>query len=90
MLGSVKRPAIRQILQIGDEFDVPLVVALGKPAETIVIEDAVAGEPTTYYRNPDGSHHVPKRLLEDIEAWLAEEPNHHQVLVVREQLFGDG
>lgn len=66
MLGSVKRPAIAEILQIGDELDVALVVALGKPAETVVIEDAAAGEPTTYYRKPDGSHHVPKRILEDI------------------------
>ena len=31
-----------------------------------------------------------KRLLADIEAWLAEKPDHHQVQVVREELFGNG
>lgn len=53
------------------DFDIParyvplLVIALGTPAETVVLEDAdeIA---VPYYRDADNVHHVPKRKLEDI------------------------
>ena len=43
-----------------------MVLAVGEPAETVVIEDLTPGGSTGYYRTPDGTHHVPKRRLEDI------------------------
>ena len=42
-----------------------LVIALGVPKEVVVIEDAKDGE-IRYWRDADGVHHVPKRLLSDI------------------------
>jgi len=41
------------------------VIALGKPAETVQLVEAVDGK-TTYYRDENGVHYVPKRPLEDI------------------------
>lgn len=43
-----------------------LVIALGVPAETVVLEKAAAEEGLDYWRGPDGVHHVPKRALADV------------------------
>ncbi len=44
-----------------------LVVAFGVPAETVVLEGLTGDDPsTTYWRDADGVHHVPKRPLEDV------------------------
>ena len=41
-----------------------LVVALGEPDETVVLEDLPADGRTAYYRDENGVHHVPKRTLD--------------------------
>lgn len=41
------------------------VVALGKPAETVVLEGGTPA-PSPYWRDADGVHHVPKRPLDEI------------------------
>lgn len=66
MLGAVNRPALGEILALREDLDIELVIALGKPAETIVLEDAEPGQALAYYREPDGTHHVPKRTLDEI------------------------
>ena len=43
-----------------------LIVALGKPDETIVLEEVAEGESLQYYRDENDVHHVPKRRLEDV------------------------
>ncbi|MCR5370539.1 MAG: nitroreductase family protein [Clostridium sp.] len=43
-----------------------MVIAIGEPAETVVLEELPPGQSTVYYRTSDGAHHVPKRRLEDI------------------------
>ena len=42
------------------------MLALGKPAETVVLAPLNADGSTTYYRDKDQVHYVPKRCLEDI------------------------
>ena len=42
------------------------VIALGKPAETIVLEEARNPEEVKYWRDEEGRHHVPKRPLEEL------------------------
>jgi nitroreductase len=66
MLGAIDRDGIRRTFTIPDTMEVLLVVALGVPAETCVLEDAPSGGSITYYRTPDDVHHVPKRPMEDI------------------------
>lgn len=73
MLGAIKRPALRSALSVAEELDIGLVIALGTPAERIVLEDAAPGASTTYYREDDGSHHVPKRTLGEIVVGQFEE-----------------
>ncbi len=65
MLGSIMREKIRESFSINEKYDIPLVIALGKPAEKVVIEDIESGD-THYYRDADDTHHVPKRKVEEL------------------------
>ncbi len=70
ILGSINREQLRQVLKIPERFDILLVVALGKPAETVVIDDLAPGGDIKYYRDPEDIHHVPKRGVEEL-VWAA-------------------
>ena len=43
-----------------------LVIALGKPDETVILEDLPADGKTAYYRDENGVHHVPKRTMDEL------------------------
>ncbi|MEA3392713.1 MAG: nitroreductase family protein, partial [Candidatus Marinimicrobia bacterium] len=49
MLGSIKREKIRESFLINEKYEIPLVIALGKPTEKVVIDDIDSGD-THYYR----------------------------------------
>lgn len=66
MLGSIQRDRIKKVLNVPDPYRVNLVVALGKPAEKVVIEEVSAGADLNYYRTADEVHHVPKLQLKDV------------------------
>ena len=66
MIGSINRERLRKDLNIPDHFEILLVVALGKPMETVVLEDVGADGDIKYWRDSEGVHHVPKRKLDDI------------------------
>ena len=66
MIGSIQREAIRNEFKIPHRYDVLLVVALGLPAETCVLETAAPGGDVTYYRDAESVHHVPKRRLDEV------------------------
>lgn len=66
MLGSVRREALHASLNLPAQWAIRLVVALGRPAETVTLEDPRPDGSLTYYRSAGGSHHVPKRRLADI------------------------
>ena len=65
MIGSFDHDAILKEFSLPDTLQPELVVALGKPDETIVLEDAEGGE-VSYYRDAQDVHHVPKLLLEEL------------------------
>ncbi|MEA2078007.1 MAG: nitroreductase family protein [Candidatus Marinimicrobia bacterium] len=65
MLGSIKREMIRKVFSIENKYDIPLVIALGKPAEKVVIED-IQADNTHYYRDTNNVHHVPKRTVDKL------------------------
>jgi nitroreductase len=65
MLGSIKREKIRKSFLIDEKYEIPLVIALGKPAEKVVVEDIDSGD-THYYRDADETHHVPKRKVDEL------------------------
>lgn len=66
MIGSIKRVPLRAVLDIPERYDIKLVLALGKPAETVVVETVGADGDIKYWRDADGVHHVPKRSLDDL------------------------
>lgn len=65
IIAAVKRPELHSILGLPEHLKILNVIALGKPAETVVIEEMKDGQ-YKYWRTPDGTHHVPKRPLEEI------------------------
>ncbi len=66
MIGAIKKEELRKSLNVPLNYEILLVVALGKPKETVVIETVGADKSTKYWRDSQGIHHVPKRALEDI------------------------
>ena len=66
MIGSIDRKALGAALDVPDRYKILLVVALGKPRETIVIEEAGPQGNIKYWRDENGVHHVPKRSLEEL------------------------
>ena len=66
MIGSVNRKRLQNILSIPAHLKILLVIAIGKPREDIVIEAVGPDNDIRYWRDDNGTHHVPKRNLEDI------------------------
>lgn len=67
IFGSIKREQLAAAINIAPEFEILLVIALGKPVEKVVIEEAKAD--IKYWRDAVGTHHVPKRALDEIILW---------------------
>lgn len=65
MIGNFNPDEVKATLNLSDNLVPLLIVALGKPAEEIVITD-VKDNNTNYYRDENDVHYVPKRALEDI------------------------
>lgn len=66
MLGSINRKVLRPVLDIPAHLSILLVVAVGKPRETILIETVGTDGDIRYWRDERAVHHVPKRALSDI------------------------
>ena len=66
MVGSIDREGLRADFHIPDRFAIALVIALGVPDETIVLETTASPDRTDYWRDADGVHHVPKRPLDEL------------------------
>jgi nitroreductase len=65
IIGTVDRPTLRTALDITARYEILLVLALGKPAEEVVLEQAEADD-IRYYRDENQVHHVPKRPLDEV------------------------
>ncbi len=66
IIGSVKRDQLRQALAIPERYEILVVLALGKPKETVVVEEIGPDGDIKYWRDAEGVHHVPKRRLTDL------------------------
>lgn len=53
-------------LSIPEEFEILLVIALGKPGEEVTIEDLGSEGDVKYWRDQNDIHHVPKRRSRDL------------------------
>lgn len=66
LIGNIQRSKLQDSLNIPEEYEILLVVALGKPKEVVVIEEIDKDGDIRYWRDGDQVHHVPKRKLADI------------------------
>jgi len=72
MMGALKRKAaLYEELGISTRYEILLIVALGKPKDTVVVDPLPADGNAAYWTDSSGVHHVPKRCLQDIIiGWL--------------------
>jgi nitroreductase len=66
MIASIKRESLRKVLNIPEKYEILLVLALGKPGESVFLETLDSDGDIRYWRDEKGGHHVPKRPLTDI------------------------
>lgn len=64
--GSIDRDGLRKSLNIPEQYDIVLAIALGKPKEEVVMEPMKDQKDVKYYRDENQVHHVPKRKLEEL------------------------
>jgi nitroreductase len=66
MIGSIRKAELRQTMAIPAEYEILLVIALGRPKETVVLEAVGPTGDIRYWRDEHAVHHVPKRSLSEI------------------------
>lgn len=66
MFASINKKTLKKALEIGEHLDVLLVLALGKPVETVQVDDIGPGGSIKYWRDDNQVHHVPKRGLDEL------------------------
>ena len=77
MLGAIEKglggcriasisPQLRNVLELAEHLQILLVIALGKPVEIVALEDQKSTDAIKYWRDAQGIHHVPKRVLQEI------------------------
>jgi len=65
MIGSIRREGLREELSIPGQYEILLILALGKPVEKVVVDEIRNGD-VKYWRDEDKTHHVPKRSLPEL------------------------
>lgn len=66
MIGNFNGDEVKKELDLPENLVPMLIVAFGKPDETIVLTEIEEGDGINYYRDENDVHYVPKRKLEDI------------------------
>ena len=66
MVGTINRERLTKLLGLASHYEILLVLAIGRPKETAVIEDIGQDGATQGWWDDEGIRHVPKRLLSDI------------------------
>lgn len=66
MLGGFDRDGLRAALNVPEEYNLLLTLALGAPGETVALEEARLGDSLSYWRDANDVHHVPKLALDDV------------------------
>nr|WP_319544134.1 nitroreductase family protein [uncultured Pseudodesulfovibrio sp.] len=66
IIGTINRKKLSRMLDLSENFDILLVLALGVPAQDVVVESLPSDGSIQYWSGDDGRHHVPKRGLDDL------------------------
>ncbi len=65
IIGSFNKMKVTRLLEIPEHMEILWILALGKPAEKVVIEE-MRGNDVKYWRDENSVHHVPKRSLDEL------------------------
>jgi nitroreductase len=65
LIGTVNKNKVSKLLNLPQNLEILLVIALGKPAEKVVLDDVRDGD-IKYWRDDNEVHHVPKRSLDEM------------------------
>ncbi len=65
IIGTVNRKRVAEIFNLPGHLEILWLMALGKPAEKVVLETAKEGD-IKYWRDKEEVHHVPKRPLDEL------------------------
>ncbi|MBU1247182.1 MAG: nitroreductase family protein [Proteobacteria bacterium] len=66
VFGSVNRDKLAEVVDLPETCEILYVIALGAPGEPVVVDELAPGGDIKYWRDADGTHHVPKRTLEEL------------------------
>jgi hypothetical protein len=66
MLGAFIKENVAKLLELGDELEIQLILALGYPLEKRVIVDVKDESDVSYFRDDNQVHYIPKRSLESL------------------------
>lgn len=67
MLHAFNKAEVARALGLAQDVAPLMVIALGRPGETVVLEDLAADATSTdYWRDEKSVHHVPKRTLDHV------------------------
>jgi nitroreductase len=66
IIATFNQDELGGILDIPQDYEILLVIALGKPVETVVIDPVGPDGDIKYWRDEQQVHHVPKRSLEEV------------------------
>lgn len=66
IIGSVNRDGLSKALGIPEYYEIMLCIAIGKPIETVELEEMPPDGSYNYWRDENQVHHVPKRPLSEL------------------------
>jgi nitroreductase len=66
IIGSIGRKTLAESLGLSDHLEILLVIAIGKPKESVLLETVGEDGNTKYWRDSADVHHVPKRTLNEV------------------------
>ena len=65
MIASIRRDLLRSELKIPENYEILLILALGKTVENVILDTIKDGD-IKYWRDSEQNHHVPKRQLSEL------------------------
>lgn len=66
IIASVNRDDLAAMIGLPGTMEILVVIAIGEPAEDVVIDAVGEDGGLRYWRDEEGRHHVPKRSLDEI------------------------
>ena len=66
MIRALNRKKIADVLNLSDDYIIHIALAIGKPAQNVIIEDINENQDIKYWMDENKNHHVPKIVLDDL------------------------